>query len=65
VINPTGRCLLVVFIEEVLVLERGGVSAQRGKAFMRGGVVFSTSGRGNMHRMMDWLGTPEQWENDE
>ncbi|KAI3952571.1 hypothetical protein MKW92_025231, partial [Papaver armeniacum] len=37
----------------------------RGRAFMRGGAVFSTSGRGNMHRMMDWLGTPEQWENDE
>ncbi|KAI3892062.1 hypothetical protein MKX03_030896 [Papaver bracteatum] len=38
VLNPTGRGAGGV--------QRGGVSAQRGRAFMRGGDVFSTSGRG-------------------
>ncbi|KAI3964241.1 hypothetical protein MKW92_012147, partial [Papaver armeniacum] len=47
-------------------VRRGGGVQRGGGAFMRGGGVFSTmSGRGNMPRMMDWLGTPEPWENDE
>ncbi|KAI3880120.1 hypothetical protein MKX03_037556 [Papaver bracteatum] len=40
-------------------------SCERGGGVQRGGGVFSTSGRGNRPRMMDWLGTPEQWANDE
>ncbi|KAI3888591.1 hypothetical protein MKX03_031360 [Papaver bracteatum] len=71
VLNPTGRGVGGVQRGGVgaqrggVSAQRGGVSAHRGRAFMRCGVVFSTSGRGNMHRMMDFLGTPEQWENDE
>ncbi|KAI3954397.1 hypothetical protein MKW92_041201, partial [Papaver armeniacum] len=45
-------------------VRRGGGVQRGGGAFMRGGGVFSTmSGRGNRPRMMNWLGTPEQWAN--
>ncbi|KAI3937143.1 hypothetical protein MKW92_040015 [Papaver armeniacum] len=54
-------------LAQVFNTGRGGGRVGRGGGGLvtRGGGIFSSSSGRGSRRLMDWLGTPEQWANDE